>query len=202
VSYSRPRARGSSLDALTYRSPGETVVLRQLFRGRVWNAAPTIAVEDGPHRTVLWLPPGSTYAIGNDLFGDWTYELRDLDRGQLRVTRRGDPFSVFLFTNHDGSFRGWYVNIERPQQRTTLGFDYEDELLDVWVALGAEPELLDDDELDEAVERGFVSPGRATQIRDVADHVLAAPPWPTGWEEWHPQPGWQLPALPPGWEGA
>jgi hypothetical protein len=156
-------------------------------------------VRDDNECTILWLPPGSTYAIGDDLFGDWTYEERVLHRGQLRVTRRDEPFSVFLFTNHDGTFRGWYVNLERAQRRSQLGFDYEDELLDVWVALGREPELLDEDELDEAVARGFVSAEGAAAIRARAERVLAEPPWPTGWEDWQPEPGWQVPALPPGW---
>jgi hypothetical protein len=166
----------------------------------VWNAAPTIVVEDGPHRTILWLPPRSTYGIGTDLFADWTYETRVLGRGQLRITEKGNPYSTFLFTNEDGSFRGWYVNIERPQVRTPLGFDYEDELLDIWVALGDEPELLDEHELEEAMQRGFVSPERAAAIRATADWILSRPPWPTGFEDWRPPVGWQVPDLPPGWE--
>jgi hypothetical protein len=157
-------------------------------------------VQDDADGTVLWLPPESAYAIGDDLFGEWTYQERVLHRGQLRVTRGDDPFSVFLFTNHDGTFRGWYVNLERPQQRTELGFDYEDELLDVWVALGHQPELLDEDELEEAVQRGFVSGEHAATIRATAERVLAEPPWPTGWENWRPEPGWQTPVLPPGWD--
>jgi predicted RNA-binding protein associated with RNAse of E/G family len=107
---------------------------------------------------------------------------------------------VFLFTNDDGSFRGWYVNLERGQTRSPAGFDYEDDLLDVWVALGAEPEVLDEDELEEAVARGFVAQPRATEIRATAERVLAEPPWPTGWEDWKPDAGWQLPELPPGWD--
>jgi hypothetical protein len=166
----------------------------------VWNAAPILVVQDEPDVTVLWLPPGITYTIGDDLFGDWTYEERVLHRGQLRVTRRDDPFSVFLFTNHDGSFRGWYLNIEQPQRRAGSNFDYEDELLDVWVALGHDPELLDEDELEEAVEHGFVAPERAAAIRATAEAVLAQPPWPTGWEDWRPEPGWQLPVLPSDWD--
>jgi hypothetical protein len=157
-------------------------------------------VQDDADGTVLWLPPESVYTIGDDLFGDWIYQERVLHRGQLRVTHRDDPFSVFLFTNHDGSFRGWYVNLERPQQRTELGFDYEDELLDVWVALGHQPELLDEDELEEAVQRGFVSGEHAAAIRATAERVLAEPPWPTGWEDWRPEPEWQMPVLPPGWD--
>jgi predicted RNA-binding protein associated with RNAse of E/G family len=107
---------------------------------------------------------------------------------------------VFHFHNEDESLRGWYVNLERPQRRTPRGFDYEDELLDVWVALGAEPELLDEDELDQAVRLGFVSDQRAPEIRATAERILREPPWPTGWEDWQPEAGWQVPSLPPGWE--
>jgi hypothetical protein len=92
------------------------------------------------------------------------------------------------------------VNLERPQVRTPLGFDYEDELLDVWIPFGGEPELLDEDELEEAVRRGFVSPEHAGEIRAKAERVIAEPPWPTGWEDWHPEAGWQVPDLPPGWD--
>jgi hypothetical protein len=166
----------------------------------VWSATPSLIAHDDAELTALWLPPGLTFAIGDALFGEWTYELRVLKRGQIRLLRRGEPFSVFLFFNGDASFRGWYVNIEREQRRTPLGFDYEDDLLDVWRPVRGEPELLDEDELEEAVGRSFVSKERAEEIRVNAERVLADPPWPTGWEEWTPQPGWQVPDLPPGWE--
>jgi Protein of unknown function (DUF402) len=156
----------------------------------VWNAFPALAVDKG----VVWLPPGTPYVIGTDLFADWTYEYRVLGRPQLRVTRPGGAFSVFLFAD------GWYVNLEQPQQATALGFDYEDELLDVWVPFGGKPELLDEDELDEAVQRGFISPERAAEIHAKAERIIAEPPWPTGWEDWQPEAGWELPQLPPGWD--
>jgi hypothetical protein len=157
-------------------------------------------VREDPDLRVLWLPAGIGYAMGDDLFGDWSYRERVVHRSQLRITRAGDPFSVFLFTHDDGSLRGWYVNLERSQRRSAVGFDYEDDLLDVWVALGAEPELLDEDELEEAVRLGFVSGRRATKIRATAERILAEPPWPTGWEDWQPEAGCQLPSLPPGWD--
>jgi hypothetical protein len=159
-------------------------------------------VEDRAELTVLWLPPGTTYAIGDDLFGDWTLSERFFDRtaGQLRVTRLDEPFSIFHFRHPDGSFEGWYVNLERPQTRTRLGFDFEDELLDIWVRPGAEPRWLDEDEVEEAVRRGFFSPERAAEIRANGERILADPPWPTGWEDWRPEPGWQRPLLPPGWD--
>jgi hypothetical protein len=150
--------------------------------------------------TVLWLPPGFHYRIGDDLFGEWRHRDRIGRRPELRVTRRDDPYSVFLFQHENGTLRGWYVNLERPQRRTARGFDYEDDLLDVWVPVGGEPELLDEDELDEAVGRGFVTHERAADVRANAERVLAEPPWPTGWEDWEPDAGWQVPDLPPGWD--
>ena len=115
------------------------------------------------------------------------------------MTRRGDPFSVFLFTNNDGSLRGWYVNLERPQHRTAIGFDYEDDLLDVWVALGAEPDSSTRTSSQKPSNAASSLPsGPRNQSRRGA--LLAEPPWPTGWEEWRPEPGWQVPVLPPGWE--
>ena len=92
------------------------------------------------------------------------------------------------------------MNLEEPQRRTAVGFDFEDDLLDVWVPFGGEPELLDEDELDEAVARGYVSAERALAIRAKAERLMAEPPWPTGWEDWTPEPGWQVPDLPPGWD--
>jgi uncharacterized protein DUF402 len=151
---------------------------------------------------VLWLPPATAYAIGDDLFGDWELHERifESSAGQLRVSRPGEPFSIHLFRHPDGSFRGWYVNLERPQRRTRLGFDFDDEVLDIWVEPGADPRWLDEDELEEAVRRGVFSRERAAAIRANGERVLADRPWPTGWEEWEPDPGWQLPALPPGWD--
>jgi hypothetical protein len=160
----------------------------------------TLVVVDTPEETVLWYPRGFQYVIGDDLFGDWAYRPRVGRRPEVRITRAGDPFSVFLFQDEDGSLRGWYVNLERPQRRTPRGFDYEDDLLDVWVPVGGKPELLDEDELEEAIGRGFVSEERAAEVRANAERVLAEPPWPTGWEEWRPEPGWQVPDLPPGWD--
>jgi hypothetical protein len=158
-------------------------------------------VEDHSDLTVLWLPPGTTYVIGDELFGDWELSERIFDRsaGQLRLTRPGELYSLFLFRHPDGSFRGWYVNLERSQTRTALGFDFEDELLDIWVEPGAEACWLDEDELEEAVERGIFSAARAAEIRANSERVLANPPWPTGWEDWQPDPGWQLPELPSDW---
>jgi hypothetical protein len=129
--------------------------------------------------------------------------LVEIPSGQLRISRPGQRFSVHLFTHPDGSFRGWCVNLERPQERTPLGFDFDAELLDVWIEQGQKPEWLDEDELEEleeAARRGFFSAERAAEIRANGERVIADPPWPTGWEDWQPDPRWQVLLLPPWWD--
>ena len=35
---------------------------------------------------------------------------------------------------------------------------------------------------------------------DEANRVLDEWPFPTGWEDWQPDPAWSLPTLPEGWD--
>nr|MBA2475753.1 DUF402 domain-containing protein [Actinomycetota bacterium] len=55
----------------------------------------------------------------------------------------------------------------------------------------------DEDELDEAASLGLLD---AAAVRAEAERVLADPPWPTGWEQWRPDPSWPAPRLPAGWD--
>jgi hypothetical protein len=60
---------------------------------------------------------------------------------------------------------------------------------------------------DEAKMAGWVRQGRFTeeevaQIRAEGERVLAEWPFPTGWEDWRPDPSWSAPELPEGWDVA
>jgi hypothetical protein len=50
------------------------------------------------------------------------------------------------------------------------------------------------------VHRGIFTAAQAAEIRAKGERMLALQPWPTGWEDWQPDPGWQAPSLPPGWD--
>jgi predicted RNA-binding protein associated with RNAse of E/G family len=52
------------------------------------------------------------------------------------------------------------------------GFEYDDLYLDVWQVPGHQPELLDEDELEEAVAAGYVTKGDAAEARRVAKQVM------------------------------
>lgn len=183
-------------------SSGAAVVLRQLFRGRIWSVHACHVVEDGPAGTVLWLPAeGTRMGAEGELFGDWTLVPGRVHRaGILRLTEAESLHSLLRFEHDDGGFRGWYVNFERPQRHTPVGFDIDDLLLDLWFPAAGEPRWLDEDELAEGLAGGFVSRVDAAAARAEGERLLREPPFPTGWEDWRPDPGWEQPRLPDGWD--
>ncbi|HYZ78574.1 MAG TPA: hypothetical protein VE596_14500 [Gaiellaceae bacterium] len=58
----------------------------------------------------------------------------------------------------------------------------------------------DEAHLEQAVELGLLGEDDARLARAEAKRVLAEWPFPTGWEDWRPEPGWELPELPAGWD--
>ena len=75
-----------------------------------------------------------------------------------------------------------------------------DQYLDVWVTAGRSVEWLDEDELEQAAAIGLFSPEQAAEVRAEAQRVLEEWPFPTGWENWRPDPYWPIPTLPEGWD--
>jgi uncharacterized protein len=193
--------------------PGEAIALREVWRERVFEARPTIVVEDEAAQTMLLLPAGVRCAVPID---DEGRELRIPDRPwRLDVRRRGPqpilsfawpelPYSVLLWTAEGRHV--WYVNLQDPLTRTPFGFDTVDHALDVLIELdGSGWRWKDEDELQLAVARGLFSEHEATEFRrwgEVAtEHVLASsPPFDRDWTAWRPDPSWQRPELPDGWD--
>jgi hypothetical protein len=191
---------------LSFRS-GDTVVLREIWRGRVWKARPWIVVHDRPEQLVLYIPKGAPTKIppGSGIPRDeWHLEDGVWTRDALRLTTPGESHSVLLWWEA-GTFEGWYVNLERPLTRGDLGFDYLDRELDINVRPDRSWELLDEDEFEEAQRLGVIEPEEATAVRAEAERVVGSieawqPPFCDGWESWRPNPSWNVPTLPPGWE--
>jgi predicted RNA-binding protein associated with RNAse of E/G family len=102
--------------------------------------------------------------------------------------------------------RCWYVNLQEPCHRTSIGFDTADHLLDIVVNPDqSEWWWKDEDEFAEAQATGVLSVERAREIRTEGKRVLARmqadeSPWCDGWEDWRPPPEWPIPELPEGWD--
>jgi uncharacterized protein len=186
-------------------SSGDVVALRDVWFGVVWRAVAGIAVEDVPGRSVFWIPPGSEagYPVDGDgreirLFQpDFTPGARRTKVGCVVVCEDGLPWTLWHFQNESGGFDRWYVNFERYLGRSAIAYDSVDHKLDLIVRPDGSLVWKDEDELEEAGERGLVY---VPEIRQDAERALADPPWPSGWEDFRPDPGWPVPDLPEGWD--
>jgi hypothetical protein len=132
--------------------------------------------------------------------GEWT------DNSVLMITRPGMAFSFWAFWRAaDWSFRGWYVNLQDALRRTPVGFDTADHVLDLVVSPDMTWKWKDEAEFEEARTLGRFTTEEATRIRQEgrrAIEIIEARAWPLDgrWAAWQPEPDWELPSLPTGWD--
>lgn len=190
--------------------PGDSV----LWRGgveRVRWALPHTFVHEEDERLIIYCRPGVRGKRPKHAYvdypeqlatGDW--EILDFEwklNHVLRLTPFGRAHSVDLYWAGDTwEFRGWYVNLQAPIRRSRFGFDTRDHALDITVEPNGTWAWKDEDHLEQLVDLGVFSRAEAADIRGEGERVVAERPWPTGWEEWRPDPAWPLPTLPDGWE--
>ena len=107
-----------------------------------------------------------------------TFNRDDLDLG-FAVFKRGDRFVEYFFADrwynifavHDGdsdTLKGWYCNVCRPAVLGETAIHCQDLALDVWVAPGGEPLVLDEDEF-AAIGTRNVKKSAAFSVARMAD---------------------------------
>ncbi|MCG5217690.1 DUF402 domain-containing protein [Streptosporangium sp. KLBMP 9127] len=203
---------------------GSTVLYRYGRRGRARFVNVGTVVDDSAEGLALWIAPGSPMIRsvpedGGDLrdvqidkrFGVPVVQEHGHWRGPgiLRFVPARREWSVSWFFHDDGSFRGWYGNLEAPQVRwetpgSLYGVDTADRVLDVMIFPDRTVEWKDEDELATVVDQGLFTPAHAERIRghgralaDIARQGL--PPFDGRWTNFEPDPSWQTPCLPPEW---
>jgi hypothetical protein len=188
---------------------GEQVVLRYLCGQSILHAWPMTVVEDGLDRVVLWIAadavcrgPAEPVSVSERGRGEWQLADRSWSEGAetVMLSEPGRAHAIWLFWDGGGEFTGWYVNLEDPWQRTRLGFDSRDHLLDLRIEPDGSWSWLDEEDLEEAKKVGLFSEEEAAAIQAEGERVLADWPFPTGWEGWRPEPEWPLGRLPQGWD--
>ena len=195
---------------MPYR-PGDPVLLRSIYGGRVRWTFPHTFVADRAGRLALLIRPGTPGKwIQRDAEGGYLarWAAGDLpedhvwrDNRVLWLTPHGAAHSIGVFWDDaTDELRGWYVQLGDPLRPSRFGYDTMDHALDVWIAPDGTWSWKDEDDFAEAQELGVFTPAEAAAVRAEGERVIAAHPWPTGWEDWRPDPRWQLPALPPGWD--
>ncbi|NUR97058.1 MAG: DUF402 domain-containing protein [Kribbellaceae bacterium] len=175
-------------------------------------------VRDDADGLVAWLAPGTPllkpvltdgretrHAGPVAMFTEDRVLKLDVWRGTgiLKVSPPGKPWSVWCFWDADGTFRGWYVNLEREHVRDWAArrTSTVDHVLDLWINPDRTIEWKDEDELEGAVEAGRFTPAEAERI--IADAHAAirdieawTAPFSDGWETWTAPAGWRVPAAP------
>lgn len=198
---------------------GKPILWRSVRNGVVQAAQPMRLVRDEDGLVALYICPLTRWRrrkgrrgcpSGRQMLPDgWTGEYEDVTwhtNRALVLYRPGDSHSVGLcWRDVDGVFLNWYVNLEAPWRRTSVGFDSWDHTLDLVVA----PDLggwawKDEDEFAWAQEVGLISPSEAEAIRSEGERVIEAierrlSPFCGGWATWAPDPKWGPLDVPKNW---
>jgi Protein of unknown function (DUF402) len=206
-------------------SPGETIVLQEVWRDRVWAARPMVVVRDEGDLLVLWFPKGTSWKAPTTP-PDWPREpnrgvrlatcaargewaLRDLlwEVDTLSLTRAGDWHSVWVSWPEDGSDWGWYINLQRPFRRSPIGLETMDLALDVLINLDRSWRWKDEDESTERLafpDHYWVRDEAAVRAEGwrVVKQIEAGDfPFDGTWTDFQPDPSWVTPTeLPAGWD--
>jgi hypothetical protein len=194
-------------------SPGDAIVLRELWRGRVFAARPATVVGDTPGLMAFFVPARVPCGVpvgddGRELRlpdGPWHLEVRE--RGSspvLSFSWPTAPYAVLRWSTR-GETVAWYVNLQDPLRRTAIGFDTTDHVLDAIVDLDGTWRWKDEAELAQAVERGLFTPDDAATFRVEGERAIGQiqrreSPFDRDWASWNPDPAWSAPSLPDGWD--
>ncbi|TVL93915.1 DUF402 domain-containing protein [Streptomyces sp. SAJ15] len=205
-------------------APGDHILWR--YRGnatdRIHICRPVTVVQDSPELLAVWLAPGT--ACVRPRLADGTSVHREplptrytkprttarstwFGTGVLKLARPDEPWSVWLFWEHDWRFKNWYVNLEEPRHRWSGGVDSEDHFLDIAVYPDRSWEWKDEDEFAQAQRAGLMAAEQAARVRAAGRAAVElisswGAPFQEGWEDWRPDPSWTVPALPADWDRA
>jgi len=194
--------------------PGDVIVRREVWQGRPWLANPLYVVEDTADLLVLYQPEGSPWGFG--VGDDWpTADGRHpyagrrgwVGEGPLGLHRPGDPFAVWAYWGPpDRTFLGWYVNIQAPFQRTSIGIDSLDLELDLLVSPELEVFAKDEEHVERSADLGRFTMEDASAIHALGARVKTEIEregawWDQAWSTWAPPAALlEVPRLVDGWD--
>jgi hypothetical protein len=186
---------------------GDAVLFRSIYRGNVRWCFPHRLVEGQHDCFTLYLQPGNSGKhMGHDddylvrwAAGDPMVDHAWQTHHVLWRIRLGEAHMLGLFWTETWEFAGWYVNLQAPTQLNGRCFDSCDLALDVWIEPDGSWHWKDEDDFARAQQLGILQADAAAELRAEAEKVIAARPWPTGWEDWRPPRDWGPLALPEDW---
>jgi hypothetical protein len=201
---------------------GQTVLRRDIRPdgtiGTVWTGR---VVRDDDRGTLIWQAIGSQVMHRTTLDGAPIRPLSLVERlsaptmlsptawygsNVLIWTTPAEAYSVWWFFEPDGTFEGWYVNLEAPARRWSDCLDITDHELDMWVEPDRSWSWKDEDELAERVGHpDFWTVTEGDAIRAAGERVVplieaGTYPFDGTFTDFTPDPDWQPTILPPRWD--
>jgi len=193
-------------------NPGDIVLLRGVWRRKLWFAIVAYVVQDSEDHIALYWRAGTPNKIppsrltARDLLTEEPPELIDSTWTRtdlLMLVKPGNSHSVeVMWDGSTGDFLCWYVNFQEPLRRTAFGFDTMDLALDIVICPDRSSwRWKDEDEFADMIALGIISPNQAQTLRTEGEKVIQMavnnqPPFCDGWERWSPPGNWQIPEFP------
>jgi len=196
-------------------SPGDHVIFRHIWAEKVWAAIPVTVVEDNAQLVSVYVHPGTEFAAplcSRDEYllvmasGDWKLQLLPWYGHHLWTAVPGAPYSIWtLWSEPNWEHQGWKINPELPLQRTPIGFNTIDHVIDAII----QPDLSrwdwkDEDEFSKATQLGLISSDDAIRIRQTTIQVANEALSQQGDRirelvDWRPPSNWTIPILAGNW---
>jgi predicted RNA-binding protein associated with RNAse of E/G family len=199
--------------------PGEVIIYRGANQERIWFALPVYVVRDTPELVALYWPAGTR--------GKWRMRApgakvtpQEMRSNALEIIDHTWTRTDVLLLIQPGAAHAlyvmwetgtrqqlcWYVNLQDPLRRTAIGFDSMDHVLDIVFSPDKTSwRWKDEDQLEELVAYGMISPEKAMAVRAEGERVIGLfhanrSPLCDGWEHWSPPAGWGVPEMGEDWQ--
>ena len=190
--------------------------MREVWRNKAYSIFPVRVAQDSPAWTALCLPRQAValYPHTHERVPlripeeEWILDGGPWTGGDvLYLVHVGVGYKFGGSWDHDHIFQGWKIDLIEPVRRTSLGFDYLDQLLDIIVSADRSSWYWkDEDEVQEAQARGLFTAEQVSDLYRRGERALQLirknePPFDRAWETWRPEPAWLATFdLPHGWE--
>lgn len=208
---------------MPHYNPGDQIEIEFLLGNDPFIVMPTTVVTDGSDRLMHYIAAGTRYLIRRQRSGEpvpRVVSMADYESmathlvphewrlHALAITVPGLAHGIrVMFDRETWAFTGWYVNLQRPLERTARGFRTRDDFLDIQVPPDGRWRWKDEDEIELAVERHRLTSSEAAAIRAEGERVvekIGARHWPFdhSLDGWRPNPEWPVPVLRDAWNEA
>lgn len=204
---------------------GDNVLLRGMYDKHPVYVQSLRVVKDTPEETALFICPGAECVAPGDYIRHghkwnlvrWqetmsnTLQLEKYiwhsKRFLILLEPRKYYSTIYIWSGTFGQFVCYYINFQLPFSRTPLGFDTLDLDLDLIIDPSLKWEWKDEDEYQDAIRAGGIRPEWVREIEhakvEVFDRIgRRAYPLDASWQNWQPDPAWELPYLPKNWNDA